>query len=200
MNDYEKKLADFCGVENIGDVSDGYHTFNQLYHQRAILFACIVMQNKDKAWKTRNHEDGAPCFGGGWFLVTVDTPEGSYGYHYEDRYWDIFDCAELERAKPWDGYTEEQVTRLLSLCQTVDHPTHYNKPGRKECIEEMLDEFGPEAVYWFCKLNAYKYEYRAGDKGPADVDLNKAAWYSKYAHNLTKQFDILELNTGGTQK
>jgi hypothetical protein len=200
MNDYEKKLADFCGVENIGDVSDGYHTFNQLYHQRAILFACIVMQNKDKAWKTRNHEDGTPCFGGGWFLVTIDTPEGSYGYHYEDRYWDIFDCAELESAKPWDGYTEEQVTRLLSLRQTVDHPTHYNKPGRKECIEEMLDEFGPEAVYWFCKLNAYKYEYRAGDKGPADVDLNKAAWYSKYAHNLTKQFDILELNTGGTQE
>lgn len=200
MNDYEKKLADFCGVENIGDVSDGYHTFNQLYHQRAILFACIVMQNKDKAWKTRNHEDGTPCFGGGWFLVTVDTPEGSYGYHYEDRYWDIFDCVELERAKPWDGYTEEQVTRLLSLRQTVDHPTHYNKPGCKECIEEMLDEFGPEAVYWFCKLNAYKYEYRAGDKGPADVDLNKAAWYSKYAHNLIEQFDILELNTGGTQK
>ena len=200
MNDYEKKLADFCGVENIGDVSDGYHTFNQLYHQRAILFACIVMQNKDKAWKTRNHEDGTPCFGGGWFLVTIDTPEGNYGYHYEDKYWDIFDCVELERAKPWDGYTEEQVTRLLSLRQTVDHPSHYNKPGRKECIEEMLDEFGPEAVYWFCKLNAYKYEYRAGDKGPADVDLNKAAWYSKYAHNLTKQFDILELNTGGTQE
>lgn len=200
MNDYEKKLAAFCGVENIGDVSDGYHTFNQLYHQRAILFACIVMQNKDKAWKTRNHEDGTPCFGGGWFLVTVDTPEGSYGYHYEDRYWDIFDCVELERAKPWDGYKEEQVTRLLSLRQTVDHPSHYNKPGRKECIEEMLDEFGPEAVYWFCKLNAYKYEYRAGDKGSADVDLNKAAWYSKYAHNLTKRFDILELNTGGTQE
>jgi hypothetical protein len=122
------------------------------------------------------------------------------GYHYEDRYWDIFDCVELERAKPWDGYKEEQVTRLLSLRQTVDHPSHYNKPGRKECIEEMLDEFGPEAVYWFCKLNAYKYEYRAGDKGSADVDLNKAAWYSKYAHNLTKRFDILELNTGGTQE
>lgn len=200
MNDYEKKLADFCGVKDIGDVSDGYHTFNQLYHQRAILFACVVMQNKDKAWKTRNHEDGTPCFGGGWFLVTVDTPEGSYGYHYEDKYWDIFDCVELERAKPWDGYTEEQVNRLLSLRQTVDHPSHYNKPGRKECIEEMLDEFGPEAVYWFCKLNAYKYEYRAGDKGPADVDLNKAAWYSKYANNLTKQFDILELNTGGIQE
>lgn len=195
MNDYEKKLADFCGVENIGDVADGYHTFNQLYHQRAILFACIVMQNKDKAWKTRNHEDGTPCFGGGWFLVTVDTPEGSYGYHYEDKYWDIFDCVELEKAKPWDGYTEEQVTRLLSLRQTVDHPSHYNKPGRKECIEEMLDLFGPEAVYWFCTLNAYKYEYRAGEKGPADTDLNKAVWYSRYAQNLNASIKMSETKT-----
>lgn len=116
MNDYEKKLADFCGVSDIGDVSDGFHTFNQLYHQRAMLFACIVNQNKDKAWKTHKHEDGTLCFGGGWFLVTVDTPQGAYGYHYEDKYWDLFDCTELETAKHWDGYTEEDVERLLSLC------------------------------------------------------------------------------------
>ena len=25
--------------KDMGEVSDGYHTFNQLYHQRAILFA-----------------------------------------------------------------------------------------------------------------------------------------------------------------
>ena len=25
--------------------------------------------------------DGQPCFGGGWFLVTIDTPDGAYGYH-----------------------------------------------------------------------------------------------------------------------
>lgn len=116
MNEYEKKLADFCGVTDVGDVSDGFHTFNQLYHQRAMLFACIVNQNKDKAWKTHKHEDGTLCFGGGWFLVTIDTPQGAYGYHYEDKYWGLFDCQELETAKHWDGYTEEDVGRLLSLC------------------------------------------------------------------------------------
>lgn len=184
MNDYEKKLADFCGVSDVGDVSDGYHTFNQLYHQRAVLFAALVMQNKDKAWKTHKHEDGEPCFGGGWFLVSIDTPKGTYGYHYEDKYWDLFDCQELEKAKHWDGYTEEDVMRLMSLRQSIDHPKHYNKPGHKECIEEMLDRFGPTAVYWFCVLNAYKYEYRAGEKGPADVDLGKAQWYSNYAKGL----------------
>lgn len=99
-----------------GDLSDGYHTFNQLYHQRAMLFATIVNQNSDKAWKTHKHEDGEPCFGGGWFLVTIDTPQGAYGYHYEDKYWNMFKCKELEKAEHWDGYTEEDVGRLFSLC------------------------------------------------------------------------------------
>lgn len=115
MKNYEKAITEIAGVDDIGDVSDGFHTFNQLYHQRAMLFACIVNQNKDKAWKTHKHEDGELCFGGGWFLVTIDTPEGAYGYHYEDKYWDLFDCQELDVAKHWDGYTEADVNRLLSL-------------------------------------------------------------------------------------
>jgi len=100
---------------DIGNYCDGFHTFNQLYHQRTMLFATIVNQNKDRAWKTHRHEDGELCFGGGWFLVTVDTPQGAYGYHCEDKYWDLFDCEELKVAKHWDGYTEGNVDRLLSL-------------------------------------------------------------------------------------
>lgn len=115
MDNKTAEITKAAGVDDIGDVSDGYHTFNQLYHQRAMLFATIVNSNPDKAWKTHKHEDGKDCFGGGWFLVTIDTPEGSYGYHYEDKYWDYFKCQELEKAKHWDGYTEDDVTRLLSL-------------------------------------------------------------------------------------
>lgn len=101
----------------IGDLSDGYHTFNQLYHQRAILFAALVNQNSDKAWKSLKHEDGRYCFdsNGEWFIVGIDTPEGSYTYHYEKKYWELFRCRELECGKPWDGHTEEDVTRLLSI-------------------------------------------------------------------------------------
>lgn len=101
--------------DDIGDFSDGYHTFNELYYQRCVLFATIVNMNKNKAWKTRYHEDGEPCFGGGWFLVTIETPEGAYGYHYEDKYWNLFDCKEIKKAKHWDGYTDKDVGRLLSL-------------------------------------------------------------------------------------
>lgn len=110
-----KAICEVANVENIDDVSDGFHTFRQLYYQRMMLFAAIVKQNKDKAWKSLRHEDGELCFGGGWFIVGIDTPEGSYTYHYEDNYFSLFDCEELERSKHWDGHTEKDVTRLLSL-------------------------------------------------------------------------------------
>ena len=99
----------------IGEMSDGYHTFNGLYYQRMMLFAALVRAHRGKAWKSHRHEDGELCFGGGWFIVGIDTPEGSYTYHYEDKDWDLFDCTELPVAKHWDGHTEKDVTRLLSL-------------------------------------------------------------------------------------
>ena len=77
-----EQICEIACISDIGDLSDGYHTFNDLYYQRCILFATIVNSNRSRAWKTRYHEDGQPCFGGGWFLVTVETPEGAYGYHY----------------------------------------------------------------------------------------------------------------------
>lgn len=126
--------------ENKGEISDGYHTFNQLYHQRAILFATIVNQNKDKAWKSYKHSDGKYCFdsNGEWFIVGIDIPEGSYTYHYSKEYWDMFNCKELECGKEWDGHTEEDVTRLLSLEPYEDYISrqdvldlieHYNSDG-----------------------------------------------------------------------
>lgn len=101
--------------DNIGEFSDGYHTFNSLYEQRMHLFALIVNQNKELCWKTHRHEDGELCFNSGWFLVTIKTPDGNYGYHYEDKYWDLFNCKEIEKAEKWDGYTDADVSRLMSL-------------------------------------------------------------------------------------
>ena len=111
----KKAICDVAGVKEIEDVSDGFHTFKQLYYQRMMLFAVIVKQNNDKAWKSLRHEDGELCFGGGWFIVGIDTPEGSYTYHYENKYFDLFDCKILDYSKHWDGHTEKDVTRLLSL-------------------------------------------------------------------------------------
>lgn len=115
MNEKIKAICEIAGINEIGELSDGFHTFNSLYHQRAVLFAALVKVNKDKAWKSWKHEDGEKCFGGGWFIVAIDTPKGSYSYHYEAKYWDMFDCAELECGKHWDGHTDKDVIRLLSL-------------------------------------------------------------------------------------
>ena len=113
-------ICEVAGVAEIDDLSDGFHTFRQLYYQRMILFAAIVKQNKDRAWKSLRHEDGELCFGGGWFIVGIDTPEGSYTYHYENMYFDLFDCEILDYGKHWDGHTEKDVTRLLSLQDVTD--------------------------------------------------------------------------------
>ena len=116
MRAREKAICEVANVNDIGEVSDGFHTFNGLYEQRMILFAALVKAYKDKSWKSYRHEDGEYCFGGGWFIVGIDTPEGSYTYHYENKYWDMFDCIDLPRAKHWDGHTEADAeTRLMSL-------------------------------------------------------------------------------------
>lgn len=99
----------------IDEMSDGYHTFNSLYNQRLHLFAALCNAYPDRAWKSKLHEDGTKPFGGGWFIVGIDTPEGSYTYHYELKDWDLFKCTEIERGKPWDGHTDKDVARVLSL-------------------------------------------------------------------------------------
>lgn len=99
-----------------GTLSDGYHTYNDLYYQRCVLFATICNLNKDISWKSKKHSDGKKCFDSdNWFIVGIDTPEGSYTYHYEMKYWDMFNVKELEVGKIWDGHTEKDVTRLLTL-------------------------------------------------------------------------------------
>lgn len=142
-----KAICEAARVDEIDDVSDGFHTFRQLYYQRMMLFAAIVKQNKDKAWKSLRHEDGELCFGGGWFIVGIDTPEGSYTYHYENNYFSLFDCEELERGKHWDGHTEKDVTRLLSLSPAQPEPLIDKEQriflaamGREEKVCKQVDE------------------------------------------------------------
>lgn len=105
---------------DIGEVSDGYHTFNSLYFQRLVLFAALCNTFSNLAWKSKLHHDGEVPFGGGWFIVGIDTPDGQYTYHYELKDWDLFKCKELERAPEWDGHTDKDVGRLLSLSRDRD--------------------------------------------------------------------------------
>lgn len=66
----------------------------------------------------------------------------------------------------------------------VDHPSHYNIPGKKECIEIMREEFGDRNTAIFCLMNSYKYLYRAGSKETESFedDISKAIWYYDYVN------------------
>ena len=66
----------------------------------------------------------------------------------------------------------------------VNHPSHYNLPDRKECIDEMIDIYGLDDVAKWCEITAYKYKYRAGHKGSVVEDMGKAAWYTIKAREL----------------
>jgi len=65
----------------------------------------------------------------------------------------------------------------------VYKPFHYTQ-GDVECIDAMTEAFGQNQVSTYCKLNAFKYLWRAGLKEYTendDQDIQKAIWYLKFS-------------------
>ena len=98
------------------NISDKWHTFEELYYHRMVLFSIICNQNKCKAWKSRMHDDGT-MFDDESFICGIETPEGQYTYHYHLEYWEKFDVKELEFAPKYDGHQPKDITRLYSLLE-----------------------------------------------------------------------------------
>jgi hypothetical protein len=99
--------------ENNGDeelVSDGYHTFKELYYHRMYLFSIVCNKSREFSRKSKLHDDGTMY--DDYFIVWINTPEGDYSYHYHMDYWDMFDVEELDRAPAWDGHKPEDIDRL----------------------------------------------------------------------------------------
>ena len=86
---------------------------SELYFHRMVLFATICKMYRNKCWKSKKHKDGSMFKG--YFIVGITTPEGQFSYHYDLKYWDLFDVTEINRAPEWDGHTPEDIGRLLSL-------------------------------------------------------------------------------------
>ena len=167
-----KAICEIANIDDIEDLSDGYHTYKELYHQRAILFATIVNQNKGKSWKSWKHSDGKYCFdsNGEWFIVGIDTPEGSYTYHYSKEYWDYFHCKELEYGKEWDGHTEKDVGRLLSLEQKVKGYTKF-VPCRFCGSNRRIKWYSKNEITLECKGCGKKISGRNGNE--AKINWNR---------------------------
>lgn len=104
---------------DMGDVSDGYHTFNELYAHRVRLFSTLMNAYPHLSWWSHVHSDGEHY--DGWILAGIDTPAGSISYHLPETEIKFLPAGtELEIGKEWDGHEAADVLdRLPSLRPVV---------------------------------------------------------------------------------
>jgi len=69
-----------------------------------------------------------------------------------------------------------RIARDGAAGDPVNGPSHYNQHAM-ECIEAIEVMLTAEQFRGFCLGNEIKYRWRAGDKGDASEDLDKADWY-----------------------
>jgi hypothetical protein len=105
-------------------VSDGYHTFGELYEHRITnyLVLCRELAHNPKrhdshpVWRSKNHSDGQPAYGGGWFVLGIGTEPGQQiTYHLPIAAWDkTWFAKELDKAPEFDGHTPADVLNRLA--------------------------------------------------------------------------------------
>lgn len=117
----KRETLDVFGDESM-DVSDGYHTFKELYDHRITLFIALCKSLRQPyapdIWRSKYHSDGELAFGGAWFVLGVLKEKGKQiTYHLPIDHWEETNFAEtLDKAPDWDGHTSGDVLeRLKSL-------------------------------------------------------------------------------------
>jgi hypothetical protein len=115
-------------VEDSNKVSDGYHTFGELYDHRISLFIALCKAKQDFryhgdprnqfgdekiVWRSFNHSDGSHWKG--WFIMGIGRDKGKQiTYHLPMANWDECKFAEsLEKAPKFDGHTSADVLERL---------------------------------------------------------------------------------------
>lgn len=124
---------------DMGEVSDGYHTFNELYYYR-MLYNAAFFNLLPKSWvhKSKRHHTGEECFGGGWFIVMANLPTGQISNHYELKDWDLFQVPEKEFADEWDGHTPQEAAERLHKYLQQEQPS--------EDLEKEVHRFFDECI------------------------------------------------------
>lgn len=97
---------------------DDYHTMQELYNHRTILFAVLCKMVDEEyrghgnwSWKSKVHSDGTSEEG--WFIAGIETLYGQITYHQKIEFWDLFHCKELDKAPEYDGHTPDDVLDRL---------------------------------------------------------------------------------------
>jgi hypothetical protein len=99
------------------NISDGYHTFGELYRHRIILYITLCKQlakdNTYNVWRSEKHSDGSSYEG--WFIMGVEYNGMQISYHINMSYWEQTNFAKtLDLGLPWDGHTSEDVLKRIS--------------------------------------------------------------------------------------
>jgi hypothetical protein len=99
-----------------GQVSDGFHTFDELYLHRCILFFAVQKAYRELAWCSKLHSDGTMF--DGWFVCGLDLPDGQVTYHMPNKLWELAtNCASvLDKAPLFDGHTSDDVLARITSC------------------------------------------------------------------------------------
>jgi hypothetical protein len=110
---------------DVGKVSDGFHTFDELYAHRCVLFAALMLSSNVPAWCAEADSKGKAL--PGWFLAGMELAPGQMiTYHLPDHIWPLFDGTRVVRreyAPPWDGHTSVDVLdRLMFWCEQLKTP------------------------------------------------------------------------------
>lgn len=103
----------------VGELGDGYHSFNELYKFRKLYNAALFNEWAKKdlydVHKSTKHHDGSLCFGGGWFVVVAKLPTGQISNHYPLSDWNLFDVNQVPKVKyEFDGHTSSDVMNRLN--------------------------------------------------------------------------------------
>lgn len=99
-----------------GSVSDGYHTFNELYEVRNLLFAALVNHGGFSSWKARANHDGQRW--PGWFVAGIRPDPGEQiTFHLPEKMWGYLETDEVYDVNPYyDGHSSSDVVkRLITL-------------------------------------------------------------------------------------
>lgn len=110
------------GKDITGSVSDGYHTFDELYEHRNWLWIklCESMNSADcLAWRSKRHSDGSEIKD--WFLLGWRLVHGKQmTYHLPISMWDAAHFAHAcDQAPEWDGHSSADVVGRLKLLNVV---------------------------------------------------------------------------------
>lgn len=119
-----KEIINLKPIADLVEISDGYHTFTELYEHRIILYIklCQFLHQVDAelnsgeiVWRSKKHSDGTNYEG--WFILGIDYSKGNQiTYHIPLSYWDDVEWATtLKKAPEFDGHTSQDILERLKL-------------------------------------------------------------------------------------